>query len=183
FQYPAHHPPPALLFSRPFSYGLYILGYAGAGLGFWRPLVAIAWGSVGLTAFAWCGIWLWTRSAAHRRSVLPWLLLALYALLSGMVTGIGRSGFGKAQALSSRYTTISSLFWVSVIVVVALAVAEALKAATMSRPREWTTVAVATFFVTLAGVSLGVSWAHAQIDILDQHAAHIKNAECVLYYD
>jgi hypothetical protein len=37
----------------------------------------------------------------------PWLLLALYAGASGMVTAVGRIGFGLGQALDARYAVFS----------------------------------------------------------------------------
>ena len=45
--------------------------------------------------------------------MLPWLALVLYAILSAAATGVGRLGFGVNQALSSRYTTFSTLFIIS----------------------------------------------------------------------
>jgi len=50
----------------------------------------------------------------------PWLSLAAYALGSALVTGAGRAGFGIAQALSSRYITIASLFWCALFALLAL---------------------------------------------------------------
>jgi len=44
-----------------------------------------------------------------------WLSLSLFALLSGILVSFGRSGLGLGQALSSRYITISALFWCSLI--------------------------------------------------------------------
>ncbi|HOV33039.1 MAG TPA: hypothetical protein PLX23_06725 [Candidatus Hydrogenedens sp.] len=44
-----------------------------------------------------------------------WLSLSLFALFSGILVSFGRSGLGLGQALSSRYITISALFWCSLI--------------------------------------------------------------------
>jgi hypothetical protein len=43
------------------------------------------------------------------RQFYPWFLISVYALSSGLITAIGRVGFGVEQALSSRYA-IFSLF-------------------------------------------------------------------------
>jgi hypothetical protein len=46
---------------------------------------------------------------AQWRHFYPWLLIIVYALSSGLITAVGRVGFGAEQALSHRYT-IFSLF-------------------------------------------------------------------------
>jgi len=46
--------------------------------------------------------------------MVPWLLLAPYGILSGVMAGVAPAGlFGVSQALSPRYLTRSSLFWLS----------------------------------------------------------------------
>jgi hypothetical protein len=47
------------------------------------------------------------RSANLRYRVAGWLTMAAYVLASGLVTTLGRVGFGIEQALASRYTTFS----------------------------------------------------------------------------
>ena len=51
-------------------------------------------------------ILLLTRGASWRHFY-PWLLLSIYALSSGLITAIGRVGFGVQQALSNRYAVFS----------------------------------------------------------------------------
>jgi hypothetical protein len=53
-------------------------------------------------------IMLISRGVEWRRFY-PWFLISVYALSSGLITAIGRVGFGVEQALSSRYA-IFSLF-------------------------------------------------------------------------
>ncbi len=175
---------PILPVSRPLSYGSYVLTYIGGALSFYgSKTIAQWWGATGIAAFTGCGIWLWTRSAAHRQALLPWLLLALYAILSGSMTGVGRAGLGVSQALSSRYVTISSLFWVSVIVVVALAIGRFLKDEAVSRTAGLAVVAVTTSIATLGAVSYGVTWSRAEGAVKAHHEALLRGQECLLYYD
>ena len=42
--------------------------------------------------------------------------MGLYVLLSAIVTGLARVGFGADQALAPRYVTISSLLWAGLLV-------------------------------------------------------------------
>ena len=54
------------------------------------------------------------------RTISPYLAWGAYAILSAMITGVGRVEFSAYQALSSRYITISSLLWIAIFVLAAL---------------------------------------------------------------
>ena len=69
----------------------------------------------GLLAASW-------RSLLDRREqerLYPWVMLAGYAVGTGLTTVIGRSGFGTRQALSSRYITFSSYAYIVILVLAA----------------------------------------------------------------
>lgn len=55
----------------------------------------------------WITVRSWAGNRPERLELIPWLILSLYGVLSGVLTTIGRAGFGLAQALSLRYTTFS----------------------------------------------------------------------------
>ncbi len=62
---------------------------------------------------------LWRRDRLlHIFRRAPWYALAVYPILCAAVTAYGRGQYGTLQALSSRYTTISGLLWVSAIAIV-----------------------------------------------------------------
>jgi hypothetical protein len=94
-----------------------LLGHALAFLGsplvqWWRsPGVAVAAGAAGLAAAT---LWAW-RELARGASGAPWLGLGLFSVGAAGMTALGRSGLGLDQALSSRYTTLANLFWVSLV--------------------------------------------------------------------
>ncbi len=52
---------------------------------------------------------------AQWRHFYPWLLISAYALSSGLITAIGRVGFGVEQALSNRYTTFSLFIYLGLV--------------------------------------------------------------------
>ncbi len=45
----------------------------------------------------------------------PWLLIAAYALGTGIITALGRIGFGVQQALDNRYTVFSLFFYLALV--------------------------------------------------------------------
>jgi hypothetical protein len=61
------------------------------------------------------------RDRALFAAALPFLALMLYGLSCAVLTSAGRTGFGVAQALSQRYATVVTPFWMSIVVVLYLA--------------------------------------------------------------
>ncbi len=98
-------------------YGGYVSLYIGAPLFFWNGYLALYGGFLALVAFAAVGLLALRRSAW--RPALPWICVSLYAIASAVVTAAGRLDFGLLQALSSRYVTISYLFWLGFVGLVA----------------------------------------------------------------
>lgn len=75
----------------------------------WAPLLL---GLFGIAAFTGCAASSWRHGGAGTlRARRFFLLLGGYALTSALLTGFGRSGFGEAQAMSSRYSSTALLFW------------------------------------------------------------------------
>jgi hypothetical protein len=52
---------------------------------------------------------------APLRHFYPWFLVSIYALSSGLITAIGRVGFGVQQALSNRYAIFSLFLYVGLV--------------------------------------------------------------------
>ncbi len=98
--------------SQPGEYVLYLLKYLG------RPVVnyegyALAIGLIGLLLFG-AFTFLFLRNKREKvHAFLPFFLFGLYSIGCGMLTGIGRVGFGSSQAMSGRYVPFSALIWVS----------------------------------------------------------------------
>ncbi|MCP3962249.1 MAG: hypothetical protein GY719_30780 [bacterium] len=97
-----------------------LLRYAAAYLGslFHGDLeTAKLLGGIGIVAsILSCGLAVFfLRSAERRTELAPWLMLQLYGGGNALVSAIGRSGFGENQALSSRYASLSALFWIGLL--------------------------------------------------------------------
>lgn len=95
----------------------YMLAYLGAPLGIWSGLpLSLFWGGAGVLAFAWLAF----RLAREERAR-PWIALGAVPLCAAALAIVGRATFGIDQALSSRYITVSSLLWIALLPLVALA--------------------------------------------------------------
>jgi hypothetical protein len=92
----------------------YFLAYLGAPIVSYHLAGAAVMGAAGLACFAWLAV------VSRKEGIPPdtigfYLVLGVFALLGAMMTAVARAGFGPNQALSSRYITLSTLFWVSVV--------------------------------------------------------------------
>jgi hypothetical protein len=97
---------------HPGEYLSYLFIYLG------RPVInyqkyALAFGILGFLLFALLCLRYFLKKRDELLAVLPFFLLGLYAIGSAVLTGIGRVGFGSAQAMDGRYVPFSSLLWIS----------------------------------------------------------------------
>src|SRR5262249_43357867 len=98
----------------------YTLNFLGAGIARFATDLAPWLALAGLVSA------LWAFATSSRRSEgLPWLGLALFAVLAGFLIAFGRASlFGDSQAFVTRYVSFSSLFWLGWVGLMALRLAE-----------------------------------------------------------
>jgi hypothetical protein len=121
---PVNHPSAMLFLQQPWRWLQYALLYIGGPLTLGPSAIALTGAGVIVLVIGITMLILVLRQSRTRLAVLaPWLALASYAVISAFVTGVGRMGFPLGQALSSRYTTFSSLSILSILVIVALWIA------------------------------------------------------------
>jgi hypothetical protein len=120
YRKPTWHPP--LVASHRFlDYICYLLSFLGSALGHHANTAsltsAIAIGAMLVVIFALSSIAVGRRWNYDmlRGGAAPWIAIAGFAVLSACMACITRIGFGPMQALSSRYTTFSLLFPISLI--------------------------------------------------------------------
>ena len=143
YESPSHHPSIWSFLQRPMQAFNYVLAYTGAplfaftkktetvanwlsqqGLSlpeflFWFPRNASSFaGAIGI------GIFLYflhqSKSIRKNSSLISLFALSTYVLLTASVSALGRSAMGIESALNLRYVTISSLFWISLLVLLKL---------------------------------------------------------------
>lgn len=115
YEKPSHHPSLLNFLENPLEFFAFFLTYIGSPFGrFYNLTGSVLFGILGICILFYLLINLLIyRQNALFKKYLPWLAFILYTLSSAILTGIGRSGFGSTQALYSRYTSFSLLFWVS----------------------------------------------------------------------
>jgi hypothetical protein len=159
------------------AFGTWVVTYLGAPLAPTNPYLAARWGMGGLAAFVAAALWSFLRRPAERAHLVPWLLLGSYAVAAGALIAVGRIGAGAATAIVSRYTTIASLFWVSVPVVVALAVARSGRAVRLPA------LGLATVVAVLACRGQVGTWRYGS-QMTEVRAARLREGgDCLRYLD
>ncbi|MDO8649572.1 MAG: hypothetical protein Q7R81_07395 [Candidatus Peregrinibacteria bacterium] len=111
---PPSHPSPVFGLQHPVLLVQFISTLGGAPLFPQSPILASTLGA--LTALGTMG--LLAHALRQRRmppSALPWVSIALFSLLSCILIGIARVGFGSYVALSPRYFSVASLWLVAVL--------------------------------------------------------------------
>ena len=100
---------------HPIIFSQYILGYLGASLGH-RIYLANLIGLILLIIIIFSILDIWRLDKERLRKLIPWLTFVLFVIMTAFITALGRAVLGIGQALSSRYTTISTLLVISAIV-------------------------------------------------------------------
>jgi len=146
---PSHHPSLWIAFERPLDCVKYAIKYLGAFVANSGTASAFVAGSLGLVNV--CGtIWLLIRRRFKLPVLVPFIGLSLYAISSALITGMGRLGFESTQALSSRYRTISSLFWFSNVVLLYLLVGNNQARTKRSKSYIWLSILATIISLTVA---------------------------------
>jgi len=123
YQEPDKHSLLGLFLGMPVEYAAYVFKYIG---GICAPHVggdislkgtfAFVFGLAATITGSWVAWALCRRKIADPGTLLPYFSLCLYSVGSALVTGIGRLDLGSNQALASRYCTMTTPLWVSLIV-------------------------------------------------------------------
>ncbi|MEM1172358.1 MAG: hypothetical protein AAGJ08_25590 [Cyanobacteria bacterium P01_H01_bin.35] len=123
YQKPDKHPSFLSAISHPVDTFHYFLTFLGAPLAFENLTVATIVGALvfGLWMFlCWQLFGLVKTDFLLLHRLIVWLIIGIYAIISGAVTAVGRVGFGVGQALAPRYTAFSLYLMVSLIYLLAI---------------------------------------------------------------
>ena len=128
------------------DYFRYLAAFIGSGLGragYGDPLTtsmiagaAVLLGFIGTVVYS---VWR-CRDRLFCRRVVPWIAIAAFAIMSGVLAALGRIEWGVSQALESRYVAFSLYGAVGLIVLVAIA-SESLMRKIQSQARKSVVIA------------------------------------------
>lgn len=115
---PPYHPSKLLFLQEPVQFLVYFLVYIGRPLT-WDFFIGVPVAVVYLTAVVISLTYYFQHFKNKLEPILPWLCLGLYSLLAAISTDMSRLGLGVEQSYASRYVTLSMLFLISFIVILA----------------------------------------------------------------
>ena len=124
YEKPAHHPSLRSALSHPIPAGEFVLAFLGNPLTFGTSLpplpLGVGIGGLLVVVLLICAVYLWNKR--NDRSLLgeglPWLMLAMVAVSSAVLTMIGRLGFGPTQVRASRYITFAVMLPIALLALV-----------------------------------------------------------------
>ncbi len=129
---PSYHPSPWLVFEKPGDFAAFVLVSLGMPL---APnssdclvhaescaLAAVTSGLASVVGLSLFGALLLALARKVKLQYLaPYIAMAFYALLTALLIGISRFGFGLGQAVTSRYATFFLMFWIALVVLLSMA--------------------------------------------------------------
>ncbi|HEY8599991.1 MAG TPA: hypothetical protein VIL85_16255 [Thermomicrobiales bacterium] len=161
----------------------YGLAYLGAPLGFPTVTLAIAYGAVGLAMMLLNLLGLRLIDGWSIR-LMPWLTLGLFALAGMALTTIGRATLGQEQAITSRYQIFSAFWWISLLIVTMMTVAQA-RTTSRAGKQPASRAFIGVNMLLLSAMLIGL----VRADALGFVAARawqqqqLAQEDCVLHYD
>ena len=124
YEKPAHHPSLWSPLSHPIPAGEFVLVFLGNPFTFGTNLpplpLGVGMGGLLVLILLVCAVYLW-RKRDDRTLLgegLPWLMLAMVAVSSAVLTMIGRLGFGPTQVRASRYITFAVMLPIALLALV-----------------------------------------------------------------
>lgn len=101
---------------HPINYSFYIFSYLGATLIRYNKYLSFLIGLTGVLYFLY-SIWKnKSKFIGTFHPIVPIYALAFYSIATALLTGLGRVESLGGQSLSSRYITMSSFFWIAIII-------------------------------------------------------------------
>jgi hypothetical protein len=151
YRKPPQTPPLTAFLHHPGAFAAYLFRYIGGPL-FGNNGFSALIGAALVATFLGAAAFLALRAPAAFERAIAWVALGTFALLAAALTGIGRVGFGVDQSEASRYTTTSTLFLVSTLALVLVALTSRPAIRSVRRPAA---VAVPVLAVVLVAGLVG----------------------------
>jgi hypothetical protein len=151
YKKPPQTPPLTAFLHHPGAFAAYLFRYIGGPL-FGNNGFSALIGAALIAAFLVAAVFLTLRAPEAFERAIAWVALGTFAMLAAALTAIGRVGFGVDQSEASRYTTTSTLFLLSTLALVLVALTSRHAIRSAHRPA---TVAVPVLVVVLVAGLIG----------------------------
>jgi hypothetical protein len=149
---PASATQPLVFISKPLQAWMFVLAYLGSPLiQFANSWTAVAAGAVGVILLALALPKTW-NDAKEVRSILPWLWLCTYGVLSAIFAAVTQQADKSAMASE---LTAAVFFWIGLAVIVSLALHKRVSDQAYGRMGPAATIAVVVFSIIYANVYAG----------------------------
>ena len=114
------------VFVNPFRTIAYFVSFIGSPLGLETLQINLFFGSIVIIMLCFCCYYFWRNQQNYQllNRTFPWLLICSYTVGSGILTTVGRVGYGVEQSLESRYITFSTYGMLSLIYLLGIILAE-----------------------------------------------------------
>ncbi len=154
---------------HPLPLTLFVLIYLGSPLGIWGGLNgALLFGIGGLGTLGLASYWLWRSpmrpANKNWQSLLPWYTFVVLVILSGSLAAFGRSQGTVAEAISTRYITASSMFWIGLSVIVFTALQDFYHTSDWRKPVTIRVTSVLLLFFILAGCTNSYIYGYTELE-------------------
>jgi hypothetical protein len=163
FARPAAHPSPMVAVEHPFLAVQFVLAYLGnpfcSGTVFEQASVAQIAGATLVIPLLVSLVYLWRcrRDRTLLAHSLPWLSLTSIALVNGVLTTLGRLGFGMNAAIQSRYVSFAIMLPIGLLFLVSLIVRHWHERSPVKVNNVPVTIGFASFVTALALLYLGAT--------------------------
>lgn len=162
-------PSKTLALKEPLDFIKYYFAYLGRPLTY-RPKLSFLLGVAMTITYAVAALYLLIKRRKQFNASLPWFALGLYVFMSAGITSLSRLGFGVVTSMTSRYSTISSLLVVSLILLLYMN-REIVKK--VFRIKQYFGYLIAAAYVTVAVlVAFNFSWG---IDKAQKQSAYLTD--------
>jgi len=117
---PEHHPSLLYGFQHPWEFIKYFFAYLGSPVAGFEGKISFLCGALSFAVFSVIAFHILSKKNNRTTDLLYWFSTALYPILSAAISALGRVGFGYEQALASRYTTFSNMYWIALIMLIVI---------------------------------------------------------------
>lgn len=183
YQKPGYHPSFSEAIVHPIKAISYFLAFLGSPLGFGDLIASQIVGAIIIVVslFVVFHSFKLRQNSNLINSLLPWLMIGAYTIISALITTAGRVGFGVEQSLSSRYTTFSIYLIVGLIYLLAIILDYFHSRDGINSSKLVTYRRITVFLATALVILHFLSFAHGIRMMTKAHRDRLQGKACLIF--